>query len=259
MVYLIPALFLASITLLIYWDEMKVRKQVKQEKVKDGRLTTLSHTLRTPLLSIRGYVDMLQHQEVGKLQIAQMELLHRIESELEEAFGVLDESIGITHKDSTIGQSKPADIDLRESIQYVLSSLDEKLDESHRVHFRKGHRKVNVHADPLALHTVLNAIIGNAHHYTGEDGQINVQLEDKPRTVRIKVIDTGIGIDREEIENIFHKFVRGRNACVVHPNGSGLGLHNAKNLLDEMGGNIHLQSKPGKGTKVTITLPKKTK
>src|SRR3989344_88870 len=112
-------------------------------------------------------------------------------------------------------------------------------------------------ADPERIGMVLSNMIDNALKYNTKNGSATVsveQMKDAP-FVNITVQDTGIGIPEKHTQNLFKKFSRGENAVQVEPNGSGLGLYIAKNIIKNHGGEIEVRSLEGRGTTISFTLP----
>jgi CheY-like chemotaxis protein/anti-sigma regulatory factor (Ser/Thr protein kinase) len=111
--------------------------------------------------------------------------------------------------------------------------------------------------DPARLRQVLTNLVTNAHLYTPERGTVTVRVDDGPAGVRLEVADTGVGMDADELEHVFDRFVRGRQQDAAGgATGSGLGLSIVKQLVDLHGGTVDVRSAPGRGTAFTVTLPR---
>ena len=126
------------------------------------------------------------------------------------------------------------------------------------VRFNDGKQKYGVRIDPDRLGMVLSNILDNAIRYNTKGGSVTVSLEEtqnRGRFIKIKVSDTGIGIPEEDLNQIFEKFHRSQNAIQAEPNGSGLGLYIAKNIVKRHGGEIGVESALGRGTTFWLTLP----
>ena len=112
-----------------------------------------------------------------------------------------------------------------------------------------------VAADRDALRSALENVIGNAIKYSVGGGQVKVDVVRNDGHVRITVADRGIGIDRDELSQIFQPFVRGRRAIDAQIRGAGIGLSVVKRVVDAHNGEVRAESDPGEGTRVTIELP----
>ena len=103
----------------------------------------------------------------------------------------------------------------------------------------------------------VNNIIDNAIKYNVKNGQVRIKLEalDKSPYVQISISDTGVGISKENIDNMFKKFFRGDNVVRIETEGSGLGMYIAKNIILRHGGAIRVESELNRGTTFYFTLP----
>ena len=123
--------------------------------------------------------------------------------------------------------------------------------------FNKKDELVNVSADPGKLRQVIANIVDNSIKYT-QKGSINVHVEKVGMKAHIIIKDTGIGISEKEIEVLFEKFSRAKNANRINVTGTGLGLYLAKKIIEEHKGNIVVSSEgEGKGSVFEIELPLK--
>ena len=114
--------------------------------------------------------------------------------------------------------------------------------------------KARVAADPIQLERVVSNLIVNAIKYNRENGRIDISTTEEGDKIRVDVADTGEGIAAEYLPVVFDKFRRASSKEGVK--GSGLGLAIARNLLSAMGGEIWVESEPGKGTCFSFRLPK---
>ena len=108
--------------------------------------------------------------------------------------------------------------------------------------------------DEKMLDLALTNIIDNALKYSPK-GTVKISLNKNGDQAVLAVSDSGIGIEAEDLEYIFQKFFRGRNASLVDPNGSGIGLYTAKKIIEMHGGRVSIYSVVGKGTRVEVLLP----
>ena len=116
--------------------------------------------------------------------------------------------------------------------------------------------KILIHSDVTIIHKVLCNVIDNSIKYT-EKGEVSVQLSETSDQALIKVVDTGIGIPQENIDQIFEPFRQGSEGLNRRYEGMGLGLTITKKYVELLGGKLNIESAEGEGTKVTILLPKK--
>jgi signal transduction histidine kinase len=110
--------------------------------------------------------------------------------------------------------------------------------------------------DPMRLKEVLYNLLGNAVKFTPEGGKITLESEDEGQFLRITIADSGIGIPADEVDQIFEKFYQVGQATSGVREGTGLGLAICKRLIEMHGGEIWIESEPGKGSRFHFTVPK---
>ena len=108
-------------------------------------------------------------------------------------------------------------------------------------------------ADPVLFRQALSNVLSNAFQYTPEGGTITVTAKKLDNgSVCIDIVDSGIGIDEEDLPKIFNRFYRSEKARIHYPQGAGLGFAIVKSIMDLHGGRVFVQSEPSKGTKVSL-------
>jgi len=112
-----------------------------------------------------------------------------------------------------------------------------------------------IRADRSEMEIILSNLVSNAIKYNHDRGEVFISVSKPDSICRIIVEDTGIGISREDHARLFQDFVRIRTSETKNISGSGLGLSIAKKMIDLYGGNIIVDSTPGKGSKFTVTIP----
>jgi len=112
--------------------------------------------------------------------------------------------------------------------------------------------------DPSRLSTALLNFLDNAIRYNVSGGSVSIALERRGEAAAVTIADTGIGIPKGEERKLFKKLERGSNAIQVEPNGSGLGLYIARNIIASHGGSVTVASELNRGTSFTITIPLNT-
>jgi signal transduction histidine kinase len=122
--------------------------------------------------------------------------------------------------------------------------------------YKKPHNFPTLMLDETKIRQLVMNFTDNAIYYTPAKGKITIQLEDKPQTVELRVIDNGIGVPRSEQPHLFTKFYRAGNARKARPDGTGLGLFMAKKVIIAQGGSLIFESKQGKGSTFGFTFSK---
>ncbi len=219
-------------------------------------VTQVSHELRTPLNSIVGFASLLAKNQESHFSDQDLFYLQRIIGNATHLLNVAGEMLNY----STIGAGKLKvtieEMDLEKLITETTAEL--------RGHPRATHVQIHVtvpkdlrpmETDRQKLKQIIINLLGNALKFT-ERGSITVRVEADEflRPVRIDVIDTGVGIEQEEIESIFRAFERGHQVAGKETEGAGLGLTISQSLAELMGYTIAVQSKRGSGATFSIHL-----
>ncbi len=240
--------------------EIRYRELKKSEHERKMMIALLSHRLRTPLTSVKWHTEMLLNQEFGKLQIAQMELLDKVNAGIADAIQVLNTFLETSRIERGDMDTRPVSLDVHKGILHVLEPLMKEIqDKNMIVQVEKNEERVLAYINPLVFHTILEVVLHNAVLYTPEKGTVRVEIGEHDGRVTIKISDSGVGISDDEKHKLFTKFYRSDKARIMSTSGNGLGLYLAKQMLDEVGGSIDFVSRERVGTTFFITLPKERK
>jgi PAS domain S-box-containing protein len=231
----------------------------KLEIMKDQFISAVTHELRTPLVSIKGYVDyVLAEDQNTPLEDVRpsIEVLKRNANRLLE---LTNDLLDIHRMESGKLQLKLQDVDVRDLLRKCVDEIQPLLDQKFQhLHLQIPNGPLTVQADPLRLDQVIINLLNNATKFTAEDGHITIQVKEvnKSGGLEISVKDTGIGISPQDLIRVFEPF-----AAIDKPTyykGTGLGLSLSKMLVGAHGGSISASS-PGRnqGATFTFTLPRK--
>jgi signal transduction histidine kinase/HAMP domain-containing protein len=237
------AVTLQDVTRLRHFDELKT-----------DMVATLAHEFRTPLTSLRMAVHLLVEQAAGPLTPKQTELLYAAREDCERMQSMVDDLLDLSRIEGGVLEVRPQPLDLAPLLQEALDAARPAGEEA-KVELRKEVPPglPAVAADRDRIHLVLVNLISNAIRYTPAGGLVRVSAsEAADGGVTVRVSDTGSGIPREYQTRIFEKFFRlpGSEA-----GGAGLGLFIARETVRAHGGDIGVDSRPGKGTTIWFTLP----
>ena len=222
------------------------------EKLQTALLNSISHDLRTPLVSITGALSSLSNDQVTLDESDRRSLIETASEEADRLNRLVGNLLDMTRLESGAMRLKPDAADLQDLIG---SSLEE-------VSSRLGDRTVTVDVpddlplvqmDFVLIERVLVNVIDNALKYSPPETRIEIKATMAGAFVEIMVADQGVGIPQEDLTRIFDKFYR-----VQRPNnvsGTGLGLAICKGIVDAHGGFISAENRPGGGTIITIALP----
>ena len=228
-------------------------------KAKSTVLFNMSHDIRTPMNAITGYTTLAKKHIDEKDKVE--DCLNKIGKAGDSLLSLINQVLDMSRIESGKVElaEEPADIVsiAGEMIAIISQSAAAK---NITVTSEQDVRDRNVFADSGRINQLLLNVLGNAVKYTPEGGSISCSILQTRcekagcATYVFTAQDTGIGMSREFLENIFEPFSRETTTTVSKIEGSGLGMAIVKRLVDFMGGDIHIESYPGKGTKVTIAL-----
>ena len=233
-------------------DRLKQLDQLKSEF-----LSVASHQLRAPITAIKGYLANILEDSYGVVP----EYLKEPLGVAQESARVMTSSIEDYLNVSRIEQGRMkydfGQVDVTKLARVATEELKPLADKKGLELTFADAPELTIDADFGKVKQIFTNLIDNAIKYT-ETGSIRVSIEkdDAKKVVRFITSDTGIGISAEEINTLFEKFTRARDANKVNTTGTGLGLYVAKNLVEGHNGTIHIESDgPGKGSRFIVELP----
>jgi PAS domain S-box-containing protein len=220
------------------------------DRLKDDFLATVSHELRTPLATIVGFADLLGRG--GVEPATQADLLTRIAASATEMRSMIDNVLDFSALEAGRVALSVRAIDVRDVIDTAMTTVGHQL-RKHVVHDEVVEGSV-VLADAHGLGHVVRNFLTNAARYSDAGTVITIAVERTDATTRITVADEGVGIPDEDHERIFERFYRAPSAAFV-ARGSGIGLNIARRYAELMGGQVGVESAPGRGSRFFVTLP----
>ncbi len=235
---------------------LAVEEAFNASAAKSKFLAALSHELRTPLNAIIGFSDIINQEYFGDIQPKYKEYAHDIHQSGTYLLALVNDLLDIAKIDAGKAVLTKKASDLRDLIHETIKIAGPKSQEkqlSIETEFSDACRTVTV--DPRAIKQVLLNIIGNAQKFTPDKGRIIISLNQENDTSQISVLDTGEGIPKAAISEVTQLFSRGHRDPFHTEEGWGLGLAISKSLIELHGGELLIESKLKKGTKVTFTLP----
>jgi sigma-B regulation protein RsbU (phosphoserine phosphatase) len=229
------------------------------DDASDRALATLSHDLRSPLNAIDSYAELMEMAILGPVSERQTEALGRIRMSGRHLLAVLENVLEMTRLSAGAvrihATSVPVDAVVEEAVLMVRPSAAVKT-QSLTVARAPS---ITLRADADRLRQVLVNLIGNAVKYTRPSGAIRIGAfiaeSDGRRWGVVEVADTGPGIPAEMLQAIFQPYYRLPDAAADAPEGLGLGLAISRELIRKMGGDIEVESEPGRGSSFRIRLP----
>jgi two-component system phosphate regulon sensor histidine kinase PhoR len=235
--------------LLVIEDITKIKKL---ENMRSDFVSNVTHELKTPLTSIRGFIDTLKNGAI-KDEVVAHRFLDIIDLEAERLFVLIKDILILSEIESKREDTRVA-YDLNECIESVIELLETKISNNVEIIFKQVKLKRPFYCNPDRMKQLFINLLDNAIKYT-EKGQINITCVDDENEVVIHIKDTGIGIDGEHLERIFERFYRVDRGRSRKQGGTGLGLSIVKHIVELYDGNIKVLSTPNIGTEFIIRFP----
>jgi signal transduction histidine kinase len=252
------------------YAEVEAANQAKSEFV-----SFVSHELKTPMTSIRGFTDLLSREVVGPVNDNQANFLHTIRSNVDRMATLVSDLADVSRIEAGRLRLDFAAVSVSDICDDVTRSVKKQIDEKEQtLAVNLPEDLPNIWGDRTRLIQVLTNLMSNANKYTPNGGKITLSadlvsyqwvLEQVPgeakgydaatRLVHISVNDTGYGISLEDQKKIFQKFFRSENQNIRDVPGTGLGLNITKTLVEMEGGTIWFNSELGRGTTFHFTIP----
>src|SRR3989344_8890030 len=229
------------------------------KSIQSDFVTIASHQLRTPLSAIKWYAEILLSGRQGALNKKQTDHLQEIYRSNERAINLVNDLLDVSRIQEGQIHLEVRPIRIEKVIEEVVDNYNTLIKSSKvNVDFQIVNGPLpEVEADQDKIKRVVMNLLSNAIKYTPAGGRIQMILEKSKHYITVSVVDSGVGIPKEDESKIFEKFFRSQNVIKLAPDGTGLGLYIAKSLVEAMGGKIGFDSEEGKGTTFHFTIPLK--
>jgi signal transduction histidine kinase/DNA-binding response OmpR family regulator/HAMP domain-containing protein len=237
-----------------------VTAETLADRMKSEFVSTVSHELRTPLTGIKGYVDLMVNGKTGPLNTVQTEFLTMVQGSTVRLSALIDDLLDISRMEAGRMDIRAVSVDYLSLVQEAVHLMQREADER-RVGLsvivqEEGQRVFPpVQGDADRITQVLVNLISNGIKYTPADGAVTIRVAYQDDFVTTQVIDTGIGITKQDQGRLFEKFFRADNSSTRETGGTGLGLAITKAILEKLGGSIWVESETSKGSTFSFTLP----
>jgi len=252
-------LILGAISLLLTGGIILTHRNISREmalaRLKSDFVSNVSHELRTPLSLIRLYAETL---EMGRLNSPEkyQEYYCIIRKESERLTALINNILDFSRIEAGRKEYDFRETDLRELVRNTLESYRYQIEQNGFAFEEKIAEDVPpVKVDRESMARSLLNLVNNALKYSQDRKYIGVNLFRDNGSVKLEVVDHGIGIPQHEQQKIFEKFYRVGDPLVHNTKGSGLGLSLVRHIVQAHGGEVAVDSAPGRGSKFTITLP----
>ena len=237
----------------IFWTYRNVSKEMALARLKSDFVSNVSHELRTPLSLIRLYAETL---EMGRVNPEKHhEYFQIIRKESERLSGLINNILDFSRIEAGRKEYDFRETDMRELVHNTLDSYRFQIEQNGFRFEEKIDPVPPLRVDREAIARSLLNLVNNALKYSHDRKFIGVNLYRTNGSVRLEVVDQGIGIPEAEQRKIFEKFYRVGDPLVHNTKGSGLGLSLVRHIVEAHGGQVIVDSAPGEGSKFTISLP----
>jgi len=227
------------------------------DQLKDVFLSNVSHELKTPMISVMGYLGMILKEKVGSLTEQQRGFLETSYKNLLKLERRIDDLLDL----AALGIQKEVwtfePINLSKVIEFSCSTV-EPLAKEHNIRL-----EVQIPSDPIIvsgvedkLSQLFDNLLTNAIKYNRQGGKIDVSLYQDPQFVLARITDTGIGISHQSLKEVFTRHFQEKAKPLGNFKGLGIGLSLVQEIIKLHRGEIHLESEVGRGTTFTVRLPK---
>ena len=227
------------------------------DRAKSDFVQMVTHELRSPLSAVQSMLRVLEEGYVGPITSRQQDLIQRSKRRVSFLLALVNDLLDLAAGKMEQLKGEKKEVVLNEIITKVTELVQTSAEE------KRLELKVEITEEPLALvgiedglERVFMNLVSNAVKYTPVGGSVAVRAWSENDQIEVEVSDTGIGIPEEALSRIFDEFYRAKNAKAMEMEGTGLGLAIAKDVVEQHGGQISVESVEGEGSTFYVTLPK---
>jgi two-component system phosphate regulon sensor histidine kinase PhoR len=229
------------------------------ERVRKDFVANVSHELRTPLTSIKGYVEALL-EGAWKEPRQCTDFLEILRKQTDRLNHIISDLLSLSQIESGKYEWKLEEIPVGEWTERIMAVLQPMtLRKNQTLTLSVPDGIAPLWGDTEKLTEALTNLLENAVKYTPKGGEIGIEVTSDDRRIEISVRDTGIGIPPKDLPRIFERFYRVDRARSREVGGTGLGLSIVKHIVEAHGGKVTVESRPGKGSTFTLSIPRRRK
>jgi signal transduction histidine kinase len=225
-------------------------------QAKSDFVSLVTHELRLPMTSIKGYSDLIASGMAGELNEQQQQFFAVIQRNLQRMGRLISDLSDINRVESGRMIFENQLFALPPIIEDVVANMNEAVNGRNQTFsLTLPDDLPEVYADPNRIGQVLSNLVSNAHKYTPDDGRIQIQAQIVGEMVRVDITDNGLGISEADQAKLFTQFFRAEEREVREQTGWGLGLSIVKKIVEAQGGQISFTSQLGQGSTFSFTIP----
>lgn len=230
----------------------EITEKKKLEKMKSDFIANISHELKTPLTSIKGFAETLEESASKKYR----QFAQAIRRNADRLINIVQDLLVLSDLERPESKLETESINLKEMLDNIQKVFIKQIKQKKiKVNIEIDDTAQIVNGDPFLIEQLFNNLIDNAIKYNIEKGKINIKAIKIDNNIQITIEDTGIGIAQEHLDRIFERFYVVDKSRSRKLGGTGLGLAIVKHIVLSHNGEIKVESEVGKGTRFIIILP----
>ena len=227
---------------------------IAADRLKSQFISHVSYELRTPLTNIIGFTDLLQSPRIGALNGKQREYLNDVSGSSKTLLSIIDDILDLANIDAGALALQMAPVMVRPIVDQAMLAIQERAGRLNlQIEAKIAPDVSSMVADDARVRQILYNLLSNAIGFSNPGGKVALDCRREGRMIAFAVTDQGVGIPKDQQRAVLERFVS-RTQGSKH-RGAGLGLSIVKNLVELHGGQLSLESEPGRGTTVTVRLP----
>lgn len=229
----------------------------KSNRTKNRLISIISHDLKNPFHSLIGFSELLVQEAERFSEEEKLSFYKSINDTSKKAFELLENLLDWTRLQTSEIPFNPADLHVNETIESVLDLLNSHARDKGILMQSDVPEDTLVYADSRMFETVLRNLLSNAVKYTPYGGKISISVLDQDEIIQFGVKDTGVGMDEEQVANLFNVDKKTSRPGTNNELGTGFGLILCREFVKKNGGDLSVESSPGNGSIFSFTVPKR--
>ncbi|MCO5388807.1 MAG: cell wall metabolism sensor histidine kinase WalK [Desulfosporosinus sp.] len=236
------------------FNKMSSKVEANEERMKEF-VANVSHELRSPLTSIKGFIEALIDNK-GRTPEVQQRFLTIINDETDRLSHLVNDLLILSRSDAG-SYLEPEDVELKDFIENVITGFRSRAEEnSITMQVISIEDRVYLKIDINSLHQIIANLVDNALKYSPQGGNVSISIAESENMISISIRDSGLGIPEKDLPHIWDRFYRVDKDRSRETGGTGLGLAIIKQLTEKNGGQVEVESALGKGSIFCVRFPK---